>query len=596
MEVDIPHAQYTRRAATSAGRARDLARRERQISSSRLVVFGLGVVLAWLAFDAGWFSPWWLLLPVAAFVTLIVVHDSVIRARRRRERVAAFYERGLARLEDRWIGTGETGERFIDEHHPYAADLDLFGKGSLFELLSTARTRAGEESLARWLQTPAPPNVVRARQAAIDELRPRLDLREDLSVMGTELRAGLEPTALVAWATMPATFAITWARAAALAIVVLLIVTLVVSILAGAGPIPLLIVLAIEIAFAAAIRHHVHNIIHGAERPTRDLGLLVEILARLEPERFTAPMLAALRSALDVEGEPPSRQIARLRRRVDLLDARRNQMFAPIAALLLWGTQCALAIEAWRRRSGAAIPRWIEAIGELEALSALAGYSFEHPADPFPEIVEGGPLFDSAELGHPLIPESRSVRNDVRLDGTLRLLVVSGSNMSGKSTLLRTIGTNTVLALAGGPVRATCLRLSPLAVGASLRIVDSLQTGTSHFYAEVKRLRQLVDITGGPSPLLFLLDEILHGTNSHDRRIGAEAVVRELVERGAIGLVTTHDLALASMVETLAPRAANVHFEDHLEDGKMVFDYRMRAGVVTKSNALALMRAVGLQV
>jgi len=263
--------------------------------------------------------------------------------------------------------------------------------------------------------------------------------------------------------------------------------------------------------------------------------------------------------------------------------------------VLLWATQCALAIEAWRSANGAAIARWIEVVGEMEALCALAGYAYEHPGDPFPEI-GAPPCFAAEQLGHPLIPDSRCVRNDVHLDGDRRLLIVSGSNMSGKSTLLRAVGTNAVLAQAGAPVRARRLRLSPLAVGASIRLHDSLQAGTSRFYAEITRLRQLVDLAEGGVPLLFLLDEILHGTNSHDRRIGAEAVVKELVARNAIGLVTTHDLALAQMAESLGARAANVHFEDHLEDGRMRFDYRMRPGVVTKSNALALMRAVGLEV
>jgi DNA mismatch repair ATPase MutS len=195
-----------------------------------------------------------------------------------------------------------------------------------------------------------------------------------------------------------------------------------------------------------------------------------------------------------------------------------------------------------------------------------------------------------------LIPTDRCVRNDLQLGHDLRLLVVSGSNMSGKSTLLRTVGTNTVLALAGAPVRAARLRLSPLAVGASIRLNDSLQAGTSRFYAEITRLRQLMDLANGSLPLLFLLDEILHGTNSHDRGVGAAAVVRGFIERGAIGLVTTHDLALAHIAQRPEGHAANVHFEDHLEDGKMIFDYRMRPGVVEKSNAVALMRAVGLDV
>jgi DNA mismatch repair ATPase MutS len=243
------------------------------------------------------------------------------------------------------------------------------------------------------------------------------------------------------------------------------------------------------------------------------------------------------------------------------------------------------------------VPRWLAAIGEFEALSSLASHAWEHPDDPFPSFSdEGEPVFDGDGLGHPLIPEGRCIRNDVHLGEALHLLIVSGSNMSGKSTLLRTVGVNAVLALAGAPVRATRLRLSQLAVGASIRIVDSLQDGTSRFYAEVKRLGQVVEISRGPTSLLFLLDEILSGTNSHDRAIGAEAVVRRLVESGSIGLVTTHDLALARIADSLGERAANVHFEDHLEEGRMVFDYRMQPGIVRKSNALALMRAVGLEV
>ena len=232
----------------------------------------------------------------------------------------------------------------------------------------------------------------------------------------------------------------------------------------------------------------------------------------------------------------------------------------------------------------------------MEALSSLAGYAYEHPKDPFPEIAAHGPCFEGEGLAHPFLSESTCVRNDVKLCPELRVLVVSGSNMSGKSTLLRTIGTNAVLALAGAPVRARRLRLTPLAVGTSIQRRDSLQEGVSRFYAEITRLRQLVDLTAGPLPLLFLLDELLHGTNSHDRKIGAEAIVADLVRRGAIGLLTTHDLALANIPEVLGPHAENVHFEDFLENGRLAFDYRMRSGVVRKSNALELMRSVGLKI
>jgi DNA mismatch repair ATPase MutS len=337
-------------------------------------------------------------------------------------------------------------------------------------------------------------------------------------------------------------------------------------------------------------------VVKAVDQPLRDLALLAQILAVIEAERFESPKLRALRAALDVAGLPASKRVARLRLLVDLLDGRRNQLFAPIAALVLWTTQLALAIEAWRGACGPRVPGWIAAVGEIEALCALSGFAYERPGHPFPEVVPGEPRFEARGLGHPLIPPARCVRNDLRLDPSLRLYVVSGSNMSGKSTLLRSVGTNAALAHAGAPVCADALRISPLSLGASIRIQDSLQEGASRFYAEITRLGQLVARAQAAPPLLFLLDEILAGTNSHDRRIGAEAVVRGLLARGAFGLVTTHDLALARIADHLAPAAANVHFEDQLVEGRMHFDFRLRPGVVQRSNALALMRAVGLDV
>jgi DNA mismatch repair ATPase MutS len=307
-------------------------------------------------------------------------------------------------------------------------------------------------------------------------------------------------------------------------------------------------------------------------------------------------LLRRLRQALETQQTPASVQIRRLARLLHLLDTKKNQFFMPFAAVLLWTIHLAIAIDAWRASQGPAIGGWLKAVGEFEALCALAAYAAENPADPFPEIVPGAACFQAEALGHPLIAQAQCVRNDVRLGGTVRALVVSGSNMSGKSTLLRSVGVAAVMALAGAPVRAARLRLSTLAVGATLRVQDSLQAGKSRFYAEITRVRQLVDLSRGPLPLLFLFDELFHGTNSHDRRIGAESVLRGLLERGSIGLITTHDLALAEIVAALGPIAVNVHFEDHFENGQMRFDYRMRPGVVEHSNALALMRAVGLEV
>jgi DNA mismatch repair ATPase MutS len=326
------------------------------------------------------------------------------------------------------------------------------------------------------------------------------------------------------------------------------------------------------------------------------LRLFSLVLARLEKEQFKTGSLNKLRVALDREGMAPSRLISRLDQLIVLLDSRRNQFFAPFAFLLLWEIQLAYFVEDWRRKHGHSIAGWLDATAETEALSSLAGYAYENQDDPFPEFTEQSPCFDGRGLGHPLLTKAKCIRNDVCITGEMRVFVVSGSNMSGKSTLLRTVGINAVLAMAGAPVRAESLRLSPLALGASIRINDSLKEGTSRFYAEITRLKQLVTLADGSVPLMFLLDELLHGTNSHDRRIGAEGIIKGLVQRGAIGLLTTHDLALAHIVDALAPQAANVHFEDHIENGRITFDYHLRPGIVRKSNALELMRSIGLDV
>ena len=595
----VPGDEYSARLDQRRAALQSLNTLDARYSAARLVVFVAGVALALLSWRA-MAPPWLLALPLVVFAVLMHRHDRVIRARDAAARAISFYERGLARIEDRWSGTGEPGDRFRDDRHLYANDLDLFGRGSLFELLSLARTRAGEETLASWLKTASPADEIRARQHAIGELTPALDLREALALAGADVGASVDSDALVRWAQGGAVLPRQWLRGVAMLLTANAIGTAVFwGVTGNSGPFIALVVA--EILFSLPQRRRIQLALHAAEGPARDLDVLAHVLERLERERFSSARLVALREGLDTAGVPASRAIGQLRRLVELHDWQHNQFFAPFAATLLWGTHVAWAIEQWRHRHGSQVGAWLRTVGDFEALGSLSAYLYEHPDASFPDIIDSPlpdrrALFEGVGLGHPLIGRAQMVRNDVRLSGELRLLVVSGSNMSGKSTLLRTVGINAVLALAGAPVCAASLRLTPLVVGATLRIQDSLQEGRSRFYAEITRLRELTDEARGPVPLLFLLDELFHGTNSHDRLLGASGVLRSLLDRGAIGLITTHDLALTAVANELAPRAANVHFEDHFEGGDLHFDYRMKPGPVTRSNALALMRAVGLDV
>ncbi len=593
---DDPQASYQQRQSEHQRAQADCQTSLDRLGLARLVVFGGAVGLAWLAFARAAVHPLWLMLPGLGFVVLLVGYEQVEQARRRAIRAIRFYRDGLRRLDDTWPGYGHPGERFREEEHLFALDLDLFGTGSLFERLNTARTQQGEAVLAGWLRdVPPPVDEVLARQVAVQELTPQLDLREDLALLASALPP-LDVDQLATWGESPATYTSLWTRWL-LALAGMVNLSLLLVGLFTSFPLsPALITMAVTGLWTWRYRQLVEATIVPIESVSESLSLILGILSRLEREAFRSPRLLQLQQGLQVGGVTPSEQIRQLMRLVAWLQARKNQLFVVIAFVLFWRTQLTLALENWRARSGPAVRHWLETLAEFEALNALAAYAFENPEHPYPVLTTGSAFFQAQSLGHPLLPRKQVVGNDLTLDAQTRLLIVSGSNMSGKSTLLRSVGVNAVLAYAGAPVRAQSLTLTPLQLGATLRVQDSLLAGRSRFYAEIHRVRQILDRVESGFPILFLLDELFHGTNSHDRGVGAAGVLRQLLDAGAIGLITTHDLTLTRLAEDFQPRASNVHFADQFIEGQMTFDYRMRAGVVPQSNALALMRAIGLQV
>jgi hypothetical protein len=601
--VPDPHIEYSKRLATYLEIASSKNRVHIRIGNFKLVIIAAGLVLAWLSLHKDLSPSYWLILPIVAYLVSSIIHEQVLRARTRAETAAGFYRKGLARIEDRWAGSGQTGDRFRDEKHVYADDLDLFGRGSLFELLSTARLPMGENWLAKWLRSPSPKFEVVERQTLVAELRVKLDLHRDLAVTGEELRARLNPESLIGWAESSSILpGRTWRGVAAL-LALAATAALIYSFLTQIYW-PLLIVLMVEIFFRRWLRRRAGTVIEGISCNAEGLVLFAEILERFEREQFTSPRLQGFAAELKRGGQPAGKLIRALGRMVYWIDAHHSLLAHLVELPLLYTVQVAFAAESWRRRYGSRMRAWVDIAGEMEGLISLATYSFEHPQDPFPEFVDSKDsraFFEGEELGHPLIPATKCVRNTVRLDDSTRVLLVSGSNMSGKSTLLRAVGINAVMAMAGAPVRARALHLTPLAIGTRIRSTDSLQEGRSTFYTEILHIRRVFDLASsdlankGAPPLLFLFDELLEGTNSKDRRIGAESLLRHLLERRAIGIVTTHDLALTEITAALGPVLWNMHFEDQVENGAMRFDYKLRDGVVTKSNALELMRLIGLE-
>lgn len=598
--------------ALEAGRAKcrtafEAAERSAErIGNLRLVLalLALGLVLMPVVTRSG--TPWWGLIPVSVlFLALAKVQDRALERRRWAAAALEFFELAIARLEERWRDLPDTGadvgRPWSSSQHP-ADDLDLFGPASLFQLISRSVTAGGRRTLASWMAEPASPLEVAERQAAVRALAEAVDVRCDLyAAAATEDNRGLDEGPLLGWAESkrpltgrPALTVIGFVQPAAL------LLTAALAFVFDGPREPFYLVAVLQVAVLFTLRRITAEraeVLAGPERSLSRYGRLIDVVERI-PDG-AAPRLDALRNALTVEGEPASSRLRRLERLVGMLEAQRNLFFAlTLGPALLWELHVVLRAEAWRERTGPRLRGWLAALSEVEALSSLAAFAHERPDYGFPEMSETPGTFDATGLVHPLIDRRRVVENDLCLGGPGSVLLLSGSNMSGKSTLLRAVGLALVLARSGAPVPARRLVLSALRLQTSVRLVDSLAEGSSHFYAELRRLKSIVDLAAAPGPpLLYLLDEVLHGTNSRERYIGAVSVIRWLSKQGAIGIVTTHDLALANMAATMPPGLmTNAHLGDDVEDDNLRFDYRLRPGAVRSTNALALMRAVGIEV
>ena len=519
----------------------------------------------------------------------------------RQQRLLALYLRCEARssgLNPQSGRTGiEAGDNLRSEGHLYDRDLDLLGENSLFGLLATVRTGPGERGLARYLLEPATRDETLRRQDAVKELLPQTELREEISLLGASTFHQISAKFFDEWLAdrSPAFhpfFRILLVVTATLAVALLLVGFTHVRPWGTVLP-NLAADLAVQGAISLALRRRVLPLLQGGARLQANVQLFSAGLALLQKSQFRSPKLQALRE-LSLSPTGAVKLLAQLDGQLAIVEQRPKEYFLLFSLLLAAGTQAAISIAAWKRQHASAMKQWLEAWSEFEALNALATYAFEHPEDTWPELLppEHLPTFEARGLAHPLL--LHSIRNDVSLSSQTRFYLVSGSNMAGKSTLLRSIGINAVLAYAGAPVRAESLRISPLILGASLALTDSLAEGKSKFLAEVQRLSAIVTASK-TNPVLFLVDEIFSGTNSADRRTAAEAVLTTLLSNNAIGALSTHDLALTELA-TEPNRGLNLHMASSDPEDPLAFDYKLKPGINTSSNALAIVRMMGLKI
>jgi hypothetical protein len=604
------HARYNELRALHQRRYDDIARRHANALKSMAAP---GAAILYATFHSMQIvSPWLFAIGVPALFALIWYTVQQQAKLAREQRLLVLYHRNLSRVDGTETQSGRTGLEPGQElrlpAHLYDRDLDLLGPNSLFGLLATTRTGPGERGLAQYLLAPATHQETLLRQQAVKELLPQTGLREKIALLGESSFQQITASFFDGWLDEdPPTFHPIVRPA------LLLTATLNTALLfAGFGHLiawstvlpNLALTLCIQSAICLFLRPRVLPLLKTSTHLQQNVRLIADGIALMQTSTFASAKLTQLQEA-SLSPTGAVKLLKRLESLLVIVEQRKKEWFFALSLLLTAGTQTAISIAQWKRRYATAMRSWLAAWAEFEALNAIATYAFEHPTtesgNAWPELLPPthAPLYEARALGHPLL--ANAVTNDIALGGratspasdpATAFYLVSGSNMAGKSTLLRSIGINAVLAYAGAPVRAESLRLTPLTLGASLALTDSLAEGRSKFLAEVERLHSILTASAA-SPLLFLVDEIFSGTNSEDRRAAAAAVLHKLLANHAIGALSTHDLALTGLA-TAANRGLNVHMASPSPEDPLAFDYKLKPGPNTASSARAILRLIGI--
>ena len=590
-----PAETCARRLAARMTEFHRLERSHRALGTARLAGVAVGLVgIWWVGANAPAYT-WIAVLALAAGLLYTSSAFSRTETAMQTAALAALFYRSFVNGEPRTRGKeGNARALGAQGDHPFAFDVDVLQPDGLFERLNLATTREGMRELARFLTEPAGAAEMRRRQAAVKELKPCVDLREQLFVEGSRHSRHIRTDEMLRWGSRSAPHVPLWIPAT-----LVTLSALVVCAFAALALRPFVLTysflgasLLCETVFWYAVRNRVRVPSLEAPRLHVDFGKLEKLLRIAKDLEFDSPRLRELRAG----GLSASQALQGLFRILSWYEARHNQIVALFGPLVAFETQVALAVERWRIRHGPQLREWIGAVATLEAYSSLGTFAYENPTYVFPDLSDDGPRLHATGLAHPLLRDE-AVPNDVALDSRQPILVVSGANMAGKSTLLRTIGINVSLAYSGAPVRATSMTMSDLAVIASVRVTDSLQRGESRFSAELRRIQAMLESVQAGRPTLALIDELFGGTNSYDRYTGALALTDFLMGSDpALAVLSTHDRNVTRWVEENSGQVRNVHFRDTLKGGRMSFDYRLRNGPATHGNAVELMRLAGIPV
>ncbi|AEG59059.1 MutS family DNA mismatch repair protein [Desulforamulus ruminis] len=558
------------------------------------------IIVAILVFGYFYQLSYYLFYPVPLillFLILVVKHQGIRNKITYLIKMIQINEAALLRLSDQWTTFIDTGEKFTDPDHRYSQDLNIFGRGSLYQKVNAATSLLGKESLAKLLSKESSLQEIALRQPAVQELGRKLDWRQHFQAIGMGNEGqDFDPIPLFKWAEEEAilinkkTTSFIW---------LLPLLTLTLFILAGTRQVSVYVAilpLIAQILIVVYCEKFIPQVFRRTQSAVSHLERYSSLLSHIERENFQSPLLLDLKDKLLTQ-QQASRQIQALAKIADRINLR----YSPFVYLLinittLWDLSTLRKLEQWKQQAGPSLKGWFQVVGELEALASLAILAHDHPEWVYPVVTEGKPSFAATDLGHPLISKNSRVHNDVSLAIPGTIFVITGSNMSGKSTLLRTIGINLVLAYAGAPVCAKNMKCSLMKIYTSMQVHDNLEQKTSTFYAELKRVKMVIDSAKDKKPMIFLLDEIFKGTNSKDRIFGAKTVIKNLSRLSTIGLVTTHDLELGTLADEDPEFIKNYHFTDKIVNGQITFDYCLKPGISQNTNAIALMKLIGIEV
>jgi Flp pilus assembly protein TadB len=588
---------YQQRIATLEKSLKTLTSRRSLLGWARLLTVLAGAATIWLVWASGGLAIGAAaIFFIVIFLFLVSKDQTNMQAISEHDRLIHINKQELLFLNHQFTHQPD-GHQFFHEDHPSANDLDIFGRASIFQFINRTGSQQGNALLANWLSHPADTNTILARQKAVQELTTQSLWRQELQAhsKASQLTIKTEKT-IEAWLQEPDRFSTnTWklVRFIVPTLAVAFTLTYIFDIITFQQFLPGIILFFI---IASAISRAVNPLYLQLNTVTAEMETLSNCIACIERASFRDPLLNDLTQYFQQGTHRASKTIKTLNQILNRFDYRLNPVvFVPLNTLFLWDLQQALQLEQWKRGHNQQVTQWFHTLAELEALSSLATLAFNHPNWCYPTINTDLPEFTATDLGHPLIEAHKSVLNSFSTLGTAQINIITGSNMAGKSTFLRSVGVNLVLANMGAPVCASSLRFSPLRVMSSMRIADNLEESTSTFYAELKKLKSIIDAVKNNEPVFILLDEILRGTNSADRHKGSKALIRQMLKDKAIGIIATHDLELASLSKEFPNGIHNYHFDVQVEGEELHFDYKLKTGICGSLNASILMRKIGIE-